>query len=150
MNGRWTKLSGQLGILYCLVGGVLIFLGWNGAASYDRVASQVPYVVSGGLGGLALVMVGTGLMVVQAHRDDRAALGAGLAEVRGVLDRIAASRGLEADDGEELAEAEVLAGSTAYHRLDCRLVEGQDGLIPMTLARAHAATLEPCRICAPG
>ena len=42
MKMRWDKLGGQLGILYCLAGFVLIFLGWNGAASYDRSLGADP------------------------------------------------------------------------------------------------------------
>ena len=63
MKIGWGKLGGQLAIGYCLAGFVLIFLGWNGAASYDTVSAQMPYLVSGGIGGLALVVVGAGLMV---------------------------------------------------------------------------------------
>ena len=62
MKIRWGKLGGQLGIGYCLAGVALILLGWNGAASYDRVESQMPYLISGGLAGLALVIIGAGLL----------------------------------------------------------------------------------------
>ena len=58
MRNQWAKLGGLLGIVYCIAGFVLIFLGWNGAASNDRVEAQIPYVVSGGIAGLALVVSG--------------------------------------------------------------------------------------------
>ena len=41
---QWAKLGGVLGIVYCIAGFFLIFLGWNGAASNDRVPAQIPYV----------------------------------------------------------------------------------------------------------
>jgi hypothetical protein len=145
MKFRWDKLGGQLGIVYCLAGLVLIFLGWNGAASYDREPAQIPYVVSGGLGGLALVVIGAAMLIVAGNRADRAALQASIDELRATLERGVA---MEADalEGGELS---VLAGTTSYHRPDCQLVEGQEGLTPMSLPAAQAGDLEPCRICAP-
>jgi hypothetical protein len=149
------KLGGLLGILYCLAGFLLVFLGWNGAASYDRVSAQIPYVVSGGLGGLALVVLGTGLIVVQSHRADRAALEATMLDLNDVLDRIAAGTTQQAVAAAARAAApstgaeEVLAGPTGFHRPDCRLVDGQSGLAPMSRADAEARGLEPCRICTP-
>lgn len=82
MKIGWGKLGGQLAIGYCLAGLLLVFLGWNGAASYDNVSAQIPYLVSGGLGGLALVVIGAGLMVAQSNRTDRAALQSTLDELR--------------------------------------------------------------------
>jgi hypothetical protein len=155
MKIRWGNLGGQLGIGYCLAGVVLIFLGWNGTASYDRVTSQVPYIVSGGLAGLALVVIGAGLMIVQAQRADRASLQATVEELRDALDRIAATSAASGNPvgasaaAPAVAADEVLGGPSSYHRPDCRLVEGQAGLVPMTIAAARDAGLDPCRICAP-
>lgn len=147
----WGKLGGLLGIAYCLAGFALIFLGWNGAASYDRVSAQVPYVVSGGIGGLALVVLGTGLIIVQSHRADRGALEATMLDLHDVLDRLAAGRTAEVvAAGVEGAGGDVLAGPRSYHRVDCRLVEGQSDLIPMSAEAAEARGLEPCRVCVPG
>ena len=44
MKIGWPKLGGLLGIVYCVAGFFLIFLGWNGAASNDREPAQIPYV----------------------------------------------------------------------------------------------------------
>ena len=74
MSKLWSKLGGVLGIAYCIVGFFLIFLGWNGAASYDREPAQIPYLISGGLGGLALVVLGSALIVVHSLRADRVEL----------------------------------------------------------------------------
>lgn len=145
MKFRWDKLGGQLGILYCLAGLVLIFLGWNGAASYDREPAQLPYVVSGGLGGLALVVIGAAMLIVAGNRTDRAALQTSIDELRATLERGVVMEA-EALEGVELS---VIAGASSYHRPDCRLVEGQTDLTPMSLAAAQERELEPCRICAP-
>ena len=74
MSKLWSKLGGVLGIAYCIVGFFLIFLGWNGAASYDREPAQIPYLISGGIGGLALVVLGSALIVAHSLRADRVEL----------------------------------------------------------------------------
>jgi hypothetical protein len=146
----WGKLGGLLGIAYCLVGFALIFLGWNGAASYDRVAAQIPYLVSGGIAGLALVVLGSALIIAQSHRGDRAALQGTLEDLREALGRVAAAEQVVAiAHGASLDAGVVLAGPSSYHRPDCRLVQGQAGLTPMEATAASEGGLEPCRICNP-
>jgi hypothetical protein len=150
MKLRWDKLGGLLGILYCVVGALLIFLGWNGTASYDRVSAQIPYVVSGGIAGLALVVLGSALLIAQSHRGDRAALQATLEELRDALGRVAAAEEVAAvAQSGSVESGVVLAGPNSYHRPDCRLVVGQAGLTPMDVAAAREQKLEPCRICTP-
>ena len=85
MKNGWPKLGGLLGIAYCIAGFFLIFLGWNGAASHDREPAQIPYVISGGIAGLGLVVLGAALIVAHSLRTDRV-------ELRGV-DRRPARRG---------------------------------------------------------
>src|SRR5688572_12706452 len=89
MNKSFSKLGGLLGLVYCIIGIFLIFLGWNGTASNDRVQSQLPYVVSGGIGGLALVIIGAALIVSQSLRNDRVELRGGLDDLRQSIDRLA-------------------------------------------------------------
>ncbi len=156
MKFRWDRLGGQLGILYCVVGLFLIFLGWNGAASYDRVQAQIPYVVSGGIAGLALVVIGAAMLIVYGNRSDRAALQSSIEELRDALER---SAGLAAESPAATAapaaaataaeEGSVLAGADSYHRPDCTLIAGQSGLTAMSAETAQARGLEPCRICQP-
>ncbi len=149
MNIRWGKLGGLLGIGYCLAGIVLIFLGWNGAASYDRVESQMPYLISGGLAGIALVILGAGLLVVQSQRAGRAAVEAEIAELREAVDRLAKAGSAVPKVAGGAGDLGVVAGPSSYHRPDCRLVQGQAGLAAMTRADATDRGLAPCRICAP-
>jgi hypothetical protein len=85
MTKRWSKLGGVLGIVYCIAGFFLIFLGWNGAASNDRVAAQIPYVVSGGIGGLGLVVLGSALIVAHSLRTDRVELRGAIEDLRDAI-----------------------------------------------------------------
>lgn len=81
----WARLGGQLGVSLCALGFLLVFLGWNGAASSDRLPSQFPYLISGGVAGLCFVVLGVGMIVVQNQRTDRAALQATLRELQDSL-----------------------------------------------------------------
>jgi len=148
MKLRWNTLGGKLGLLFCVAGLAVIWAGWNGAASYNDIRKQFPYLISGGLAGLALVVIGVGLMVIQSQRADRVQLEANLNELRRILDRLT---GLPKSNG-AAAEADtdlVVAGPGSYHRPTCKLVAGRD-LRKMTIEQAQAANLEPCRSCAPG
>jgi hypothetical protein len=149
MRIRWGMLGGQLGIGFILAGFVLIFLGWNGAASYDRAESQLPYVISGAIGGLALILVGVGLLMVQAQRANRAATDAAIADLREAIDRLAQSGGASPRVSGGAGDVMVVAGPSSFHRAGCKLVEGRTGLIPIPLPDAEARGLEACRVCAP-
>lgn len=52
-------------------GGVALGIAWHGAAATLDVWTQVPFVVSGGVAGIALI--GTGLGLLTIHLDRRAA-----------------------------------------------------------------------------
>jgi hypothetical protein len=61
-----------VGIAVAAVGFVLIAVAWGKTAGQVNVALQVPYLISGGLTGLALVMVGVTVISVAARRRDAA------------------------------------------------------------------------------
>jgi nitrate reductase gamma subunit len=144
----WSK-----GVIYSAVamlgvGGLLIVLAWNGAANLDYTQGQIPYMISGGLGGLALVLGGLTLIVVHTLRQD-------LLRATARLDTlIEAVRGSGALGGgptavPEAQQQRVVAGRTTYHTPACRLVEGRTDLQVMSEAAARDRGLAACRICAP-
>lgn len=146
MKLRWSTLGGKLGLFFCVAGLAVIWAGWNGAASYNDIRKQFPYLISGGLGGLALVVIGASLMVIQSQRADRVQLEANLVELRNILERMGA---VPTTNGAEGSDAGlVVAGPNAYHRPTCKLVAGRD-LRKMPVEQAEAAGLEACRTCAP-
>jgi hypothetical protein len=154
VNRTWSKLGGQLGLGCMAAGVVLIALAWNGAAGVDFVSGQIPYLLSGGALGLALVGVGVALVVVQNSRRDRAILESQLRELAAAVNRLANAVGTTATNGQPRragrgpADDVVLIGRGSYHRPECRLVEGKD-LEASTPAAAAAEGLSPCRICQP-
>src|SRR3954453_5485634 len=59
------------GIAVAAIGFGLIFFAWSKVAGIaDNVALQMPYLVSGGLTGLGLVMVGVTIINIAAKRRD--------------------------------------------------------------------------------
>ncbi len=81
-----------------LAGFIGIAIGWRVAARTLFVPFQTPALVSGGLGGLALVLLGAGLANVQVGRrlaaGERAATEALLDEASALVDVVKATRGL--------------------------------------------------------
>jgi len=153
-----------LGAVLIVGGLVAIVIGWLGAANTGFPFEQTPYLISGGLLGLALVFLGgfvyfaywvTRLMRESRAQSDRASE---------LLDRIA-----ETLDGANLngqnprsrtrsASSTVRAPSaraatfvatrsgTQFHKPDCPVVAGRSGLRRVS---ASARGMTPCRICDP-
>src|SRR5438067_4444588 len=118
-----TKFGHQLGVLFCLAGFVLVWVGWNGAASYDTSIRQFPFLISGGIAGLGLIHVGVGLWIVQSQRAERARLEEDLAGLKRVLETlvevVAMSAGTAVGGAGGNGNGLGLAGTTAYHRPAC-------------------------------
>ncbi|MHB8452642.1 MAG: hypothetical protein ACYDAQ_19630 [Mycobacteriales bacterium] len=91
---RWAFLEPSsvvptyIGIGVVAVGFVLIAIGWAKVAGLLNVALQVPYLVSAGLSGLALVMVGLLVVNVAAKRRDAAERTRQLEGLTTVLDEL--------------------------------------------------------------
>ena len=151
MEPKRTKLGHHLGLLFCLGGLGLVWVGWNGAASYDDTIRQFPYLISGGLGGLGLIVIGVGLWTVQSQRAERARLESNLAGMERVLETLVEVVGLTAggDPERKSDHGLVLAGTAAYHRPACELVQDHPRLQTTTPERASESGLTPCRTCAP-
>ena len=144
-----SMLGGKLGVAVIGIGFVAIFLGWNGAASFNFLPQQLPYVISGGLAGLALVVVGAALLVVDGARSDRAALQASIEELRLAIETSGTSSVIAAAPAAAAAgEDVVVLGASSFHTAECRMVQGRD----MPLGSREAAVADgmtACRICTP-
>jgi uncharacterized membrane protein len=142
-----SKYTMQLAVGLAAIGFLLIVLGWNGAASLDRVPGQMPYLISGGVAGLGLVFTGLVLALVQESRRNTSLMLAKLDEVGRAIERSGGASGgptAVPTDG-----SAVIAGRTTYHQPDCNVVEGRTDLQPMTAQAAMERGLAPCRICEP-
>ena len=145
------QLGGKLGVAVCIIGFVVIFLGWNGAASFNDVRQQFPYLISGGMAGLAMVALGAALLVIEAARAERAELQSSIEELRRAIEGLGSvsSNGTAATASTAGTSDLVIAGSASYHRTDCRLVAGREQPTLLSLEEAEEQGLAACRICAP-
>jgi hypothetical protein len=143
----WDQLGAKLGILLCVGGFVALWAGWNGAASYDDVPAQFPYLISGGLVGVSLIVIGAAMIVVDFGRQGRDELQATLADLRQAIDSLAPA--VSATAAALAGPGMVVAGSASYHRPTCHLVEGRSETRVLSVDEAETDGLSACRICKP-
>lgn len=154
----WSAVRPVLGWVLAALGALALFLGWYGVSGQALTAKQLPYVVSGGLTGVALILLACVFLVSEdLHRQ------------LGRLDRVErAVTELHALLVEEAAGAELLERAPvapvprvdtdalvalptggSYHRAGCALVAGKAAVAPVTAAEAARRGLRPCRLCEP-
>jgi hypothetical protein len=143
------QLGGQLGVGLCVLGFVVIFFGWNGAASTNYVPAQFPYLISGGLAGLAVVVVGAAMIVVQNQRTDRARLEAALSRLAAAVEHQGGGAAPVTTGTESGLGGYVVAGSSSYHQVGCALPEAREEAHLVPLEDVRTSALEPCRVCRP-
>jgi hypothetical protein len=148
LKQMWAGMGARLGVLVSLAGFVVLFLGWNGAASYNRVPAQMPYVISGGLAGLGLVVLGAAFIVVERSRAERAELRTMLQDLLAAVETRGAAV-VPAVSGAEAPTDAVVAGASSFHRSTCHLVEGRTEAAVITRDEAVDRGLTACRICKP-
>jgi hypothetical protein len=155
-NLRAAGYGGGLALLIIGVGLLVIGLGWNGMAGgggqvngVPNLNAQLPWLVSGGILGLALVVFGAAMLIVHNARVDRARLEAKLDElVAAVGSRPAATIPYPSAPPAATAGTYV-AGASAYHAPGCRLVQGRDDVELVTASTAADRNLRACRVCKP-
>jgi hypothetical protein len=59
--GAWLAIA---------LGAVALFIGWQGASTTEYPAEQLPYILSGGIGGVLLVGIGATLLISADLRDE--------------------------------------------------------------------------------
>ena len=85
-----TRWRATLGWVLVLAGGLAVLLAWWQVRDLPDVALQMPYLISGGLGGALLMALGGALMLSQDFRDDKermSALEDRIGELEGVVVR---------------------------------------------------------------
>ncbi len=143
------KFGGKAGIVLAGVGLVIILFGWNGAAGQFNVLGQLPFIISGGILGIAFVVLGAAMLIVQGNREDRARLEAKLDDL---IDAFGA--GTTGGSPRHVASPSdvsglVVAGTASYHAPGCRLVDGREETSYLTPAEAQSRELKACRVCQP-
>jgi hypothetical protein len=140
---------------------LVMFLGWYGASHTGYLFEQIPYVISGGLIGLGLVLVGsfayfaywlTRLFHQQREQTDRTI--AVLERLEARLGDLPESNGGRAGSSASSvasgrnggAQFVATASGTMFHLADCSVVANRPKLRKVT---GDEAGMEPCRLCDP-
>lgn len=155
---RTRAAGGSRDLLLLILGGVLmpvgilfIVLGWVGASRTPLPFEQTSYLISGGLFGLGLVIVGGFVFFaywqsirIRESREQARELTAAIGRLEGLLTESA----VRAAGGRPTATAPFVAtpNGSIFHRPDCTVVLGRTDLSPVNPSRTK---LEPCRICQP-
>jgi hypothetical protein len=148
---RWLLL---LGGAMVVIGVPIIVVGWYGASHTPYVFEQTPYLISGGLLGLGLALLG-GLFyfaywitrLIQETRRQGEQTKETLGEIRDLLAGSAiATSGAKAAKATGNGAFVATEKGTMFHRSDCVVVQGRDDL---RTVEAGSAGLEPCKICEP-
>jgi uncharacterized membrane protein len=158
---RWVRRASRpwVGWVFIGLGALLILLGYLGVSREAIVAKQIPYLVSGGIGGVFLAVLGAYFLGTQEIRSDSGRLDrvermveelhAALlrrpdAPVREETTGEAASNG----SGAPARRVVYVDGGELYHRASCRLVAGKD-LHEASPATARKHGLRACPACTP-
>lgn len=146
------------------LGLVLVVLSWWGAARTPFLFEQVPYLISGGLLGLGLVITGGfvlfGSWIARTSREQQALTLELLEAVRSVRDEIAglpqampggaaaaANGGRKRTSNGAGSGLVATANGSMLHRPDCVVVSQREDVHAVTAK--EAGSLTSCRLCDP-
>lgn len=141
---RWVLIAGAIMVP---LGIALIILAWYGAAHKPLIIQQFPYLLSGGILGLGLMITG-GLAyfgywvtrLVQENRSNTRELIAAIDRL-GMIDGDGVATGRAGD-----AKLVATATGTMLHRPDCAVVANRPGT---RRVKAGTPGFELCKICEP-
>ncbi|MCU1483583.1 MAG: hypothetical protein JWN67_329 [Actinomycetia bacterium] len=153
---RYLEAAGTqvLGVALCGAGFAVLVFGWWKISKESIVALQIPYLVSGGIGGALLLGMGGVLLLAHDLRLDNRRLEA----IEESIDALREALLLEAarfDASSPPATAPStstttgyvqVAGGTRYHRADCSAAAGKTVTV---LDDEAVAAMVPCRLCDP-
>src|SRR3954469_16578039 len=151
----WTSTRPYLGYVLIGLGFLLILVGYLGVSREVYVGRQIPYVVSGGLLGLAAITLGSRLLMIEDLRRDSGRLDrlekAVIDLHQALLARPDAPQpGQASANGRTAAERLLtVAGGESFHRPGCPLVEGKSSSRSVTAETARRKGLRPCPMCQP-
>ena len=143
----WAKSSLYLSVALIAFGFLLIYFAWNGAAEKDFIQGQFPYLLSGGIGGLGLILCGLTLVATQSFRRDVLSLQDRIEEL--LLQQGGAPAGPTLTAVPDADDAVLVTTGDTYHLGSCRTIRGRAGLDLVSADDAAARGLTPCRVCRP-
>lgn len=154
----WASVRPVLGYVFVGLGLILLLTAYLGVSREVLVARQLPYLVSGGLFGLAAVTLGSRLLLIEDLRRDAGRLDKlerAVTELHSVLltspDAPPGQTMLNGATGKVRTSEQLLAlaGGDRFHRQDCALVVGKTTTRPVTVTAAQRKGLQACPMCQP-
>jgi hypothetical protein len=156
--GRTRGIDTVLGVVAAVLlplGLLVIGLGWYGASRTPYLFEQIPYLISGGLIGLGLVLAGGlvffGSWIARGAADQQRAsqeLAGLLREIRDGL-QVRPTAGAPAQprrDANGQGTFVATAHGSMLHRPDCSVVVGREDLRTVS---GEGSGLQPCGLCDP-
>jgi hypothetical protein len=153
---RWVGKATRpvVGWILVAVGAVMIIVGYLGVAHQVLVAKQLPYLVSGGILGVAVVAVGVMFIATEQLRHDADRLDR-LERLVDDLHEVLLSHPDAPAPAEAVTSPVALAALVAlpegerYHTERCRVVQGKQDVEPVTPRAIRRRALTPCPLCEP-
>ena len=154
---RWVGESSRpfVGWILVALGALAIFLGWYGVSGQSLTAKQLPYLVSGGLTGIALVVIGAVFLAADHLRRQVGRLDGIERKVDDLYSLLVLEPPPPGTTVDEVAPTDESTGFVAlpngstFHRPTCALVAGKPDVIAVDAATIAAGHLEPCPVCDP-
>jgi hypothetical protein len=158
---RWVgdALRPWIGWIFMAGAALFMLMGYLGVSRESLPAKQIPYLVSGGIGGILLAVIGAYFLGTQEMRNDSGRLD----RLERMVDELHQALLTRPDapslngssavatvpaDAEPARRVLVVEGGQLFHRSDCALIVGKDST-DTTPAAAKRRGLRPCPACAP-
>jgi hypothetical protein len=157
---RWVSKAGRpwVGWGFIGVGLLLTLLGWIGVSGEAIVAKQIPFVVSGGIGGVLLAVIGAYFLGTEELRKDSGRLDRLEQKVdelhAALLQRpdapiVVLDGAASSGNGNGPAESVlVVTGGETFHAAGCPMAVGKD-TEELAVAAATKRGLTACPLCTP-
>ena len=156
---RWVGQAVRpwLGWILIAAGAICMIVGYLGVSREAIPAKQIPYLVSGGIGGIFLAVLGAYFLGTQEMRNDSGRLDRleqMVEELHGALltrpDAPARDNAATPASARGAAPRRVVAvpGGQLFHRAECAMADGKD-TTELTPAAAKKRGMQPCPSCAP-
>lgn len=160
---RWVGRATRPVVGWVCVAGAAVFVlaGYLGVSREAIVAKQLPYLISGGIGGVVLAIVGAYLLGTEDLRRDAARLDRlerMVAELHAVLLSRPDAPPVPAPGTPEVALTApngsghglyALPDGEVFHRAGCTMIEGKASVRAVNRTTIRRRGLAPCPMCEP-
>ena len=146
----FVRENARMLVTFALLAGGVVFviLGWYGAAHTNILTEQIPYLISGGLLGLGLIIVAGVLAAGAVQERSNDELRREIAQALAAMGSGAPDRGVRSDafsmNGHHVF---VVPGGRSYHQPGCPILEGKEGVKELEAAQAVASGYAACKLC---